>query len=305
MNLKGRSISSIEDLSKEDFENLFLFADKLSDNPKDALELCKGKILGVLFFEPSTRTRLSFESAMLRLGGKTIGFSDGENTSTKKGEIISDTIKTIENYCDIVVMRHWIEGAAKMASELSSVPIINGGDGKHEHPTQTLVDLYTMHREFGDISKLEVCLVGDLKYGRTAHSLAHGLSLFGSKIKLFSPKELSFPDELKGMLKNRFNGNFEEKASLDECLDTDIIYMTRLQKERFANLYEYEKVKNVVVLNYDKIKNRKAKIMHPLPRVNELDYDIDDSEKALYFKQMKYSVPIRMALIASMLGVDL
>ena len=284
---------SITDFRKQDLEELFDIADSI----KEKKEAANGKILATLFYEPSTRTRLSFESAMLRLGGGVIGFADAGTSSVKKGESIADTIRIVEQYADIAVIRHPIEGASKLASEYASIPVINAGDGGHEHPTQTLLDLYTIKKEIGKIDGLTIALCGDLKYGRTTHSLLIALSNYDVKIKLVSPELLRMPESIK----SKTRVGIEEYSSLEEALDADVIYMTRIQKERFGDLTEYERVKKSLVLDKKTAERTRALIMHPLPRVNEILPEVDALGNAVYFKQAGYGVPIRMALIAKLL----
>jgi len=286
---------SISDFTKENLEDLF----KTADSIKDKKDLCKGKIMSVLFYEPSTRTRLSFESAMLHLGGSVIGFADATTSSVKKGESISDTIRTIEQYADIAVIRHPIEGSSKAASQFVDIPIINAGDGGHEHPTQTLLDLYTIKKELKRIDGLTISLCGDLKYGRTTHSLLEALDQYNVKVKLVSPDILKMPKRIKSKVKIPI----EEYSSLESALDADVVYMTRIQKERFGDPTEYERVKKQMVLTKQMAEKTHALIMHPLPRVNEIAPDVDLLTNAVYFKQAGYGVPIRMALIAKLLGV--
>lgn len=296
MALKTRDLISIYDLSRKDVESIFETADKMDIKGTD---ICKRKILAALFFEPSTRTRLSFESAMYRLGGSVIGFADAGVSSAKKGESISDTARTVENYADIIVIRHSIEGSAKAAAESVNIPVINAGDGGHEHPTQTLLDLYTIKKELGKVDGIKVALCGDLKYGRTVHSLAYGLSLFGAEMVCVSSPLLCFPKDLK----ERLGIEMEEKEELSEALDSDVIYMTRVQRERFADPTEYERARHACILTKKLADKSKALIMHPLPRVDEIHYEVDSLDKAIYFKQAGYGIPIRMALISSLLGV--
>lgn len=295
---KGRDVISINDFSKEEIEYVF----KVADGIHAKKGCCSGKILASLFFEPSTRTRLSFESAMLRLGGSVVGFADPQTSSAKKGESIADTVRTVENYADILIIRHSVEGAAKIAAEYATVPVINAGDGSHQHPTQTLLDLYTIQKEMGKIKGVKVALCGDLKYGRTVHSLAYGLSLFGAEVVCVAPSQLAFPKYLQKDLEEEFGTKIYEKEQLSEALDTDVLYMTRIQKERFVDQTEYERVKHSCVLTKELAERFNGIVMHPLPRVNEIDYAVDSSEKAAYFKQVGYSIPVRMALIALLLG---
>ena len=274
-----KSLVSIADYSKE---KILQILDK---------RILQGKVVATLFFEPSTRTRLSFETAVNRLGGRIIGFSDASTTSGTKGETLKDTIIMVSNYADLIVMRNPIEGAARYASEVSSVPVINAGDGANQHPTQTMLDL---------------CMVGDLKYGRTVHSLIQAMSHFNPTFSFIAPKELELPEEYKRFCKEH-NIPFEEHTELNEAniADADILYMTRVQKERFTDLFEYEKVKDVYTLRNKLLENTKPnlRILHPLPRVNEIDYDVDNNEKAYYFQQAKNGVYARQAVICDLLGL--
>ncbi len=297
-----------EDLSIEELDNLIQLAQNIANNPQKYTEICKGKILATLFYEPSTRTRLSFECAMLKLGGNVIGFSDANSSSVAKGESLADTIRVVSGYADIAVIRHPKEGAPKLASQYSSIPVINGGDGGHQHPTQTLADLLTIKTFKNNIQDNVIAFCGDLKFGRTVHSLIRTLARYGiHKFILISPKELTLPDSLKRMLINIYSIELEEVRTIEEVVDKiDILYMTRIQRERFFNEAEYAKFKNAYVLNLEKIKNAKENmiIMHPLPRVNEISYEVDQDPRALYFEQAKLGVYIRMALIMKLLGVD-
>jgi aspartate carbamoyltransferase catalytic subunit len=270
-------------------------------------DLLKGKVLATLFFEPSTRTRLSFESAMNRLGGGVIGFSEATNTSVKKGETLADTIRTVDQYCDVIAMRHPIEGSAQLAADFSEAPIINGGDGAHAHPTQTLLDLYTIKKEKGKIEGLKVALTGDLKYSRTAHSLSYALALMGADMVFASPEGLQMTKDFTSTLKRDFGVNIEEKTRLDDVVgDVDILYVTRIQRERFPAPEEYEKVKGVFKVDLELLKKAKKdlRIMHPLPRVDEIAPEVDATDHAIYFQQTYNGVPTRMALIAGVLGVE-
>jgi aspartate carbamoyltransferase catalytic subunit len=303
MNFEGRDIVSIKDFSKPDIEYLMSVTDTMEAIARDGSEMLKGKILATLFFEPSTRTKLSFESAMYRLGGNCIGFAESSSTSIEKGENLADTVKVVENYADVLVIRHPQEGAARLASEFSNIPIINAGSGSEEHPTQALLDLYTIKKEFGKLEKLTIALVGDLRYGRTVHSLAYALSLFDIKLYLVSPELLKMRrevvEEIKDMIK------VEEENDLKKILpELDIIYMTRIQKERFPDLSEYEMVKGTYRLTQDDLKNvkRKAIVMHPLPRIDEIAFDVDNTHHARYFKQTWYGLLVRMALLSLILG---
>ncbi|MDN5352892.1 MAG: aspartate carbamoyltransferase catalytic subunit [Clostridiales bacterium] len=302
-----RHLIEPEDLDLEEIKQLVNVGIDMFENPKDYAKVCEGKILASLFFEPSTRTKFSFDSAMYRLGGNVIGFSDAETTSAKKGESLADTIRVMGYYADIVVMRHPKEGAPKLASQYSSVPIINGGDGGHQHPTQTLTDLITIQKYKGRIDGHNVAFCGDLKYGRTVHSLIRTLARFGSKkFYLVSPEELQLPDSLKRQLIERYGVELVEVHFIEEVIEEiDILYMTRIQKERFFNEADYLKLKDSFKLTRDKLKPAKPDmiVMHPLPRVNEIGYDVDEDPRAIYFEQSQLGVYIRMALISKLLEV--
>ena len=302
-----RHLIEPEDLTLEEIEHLVATGMDIFNNPSNYSEVCKGKILASLFFEPSTRTKFSFDSAMMRLGGNVIGFADAETSSTKKGESLADTIRVMGYYSDIIVMRHPKEGAPKLASQYSSIPVINGGDGGHQHPTQTLTDLITIKRFKGEIGKHSVAFCGDLKYGRTVHSLIRTLARFGTKeFILVSPEELKLPESLKRNLVEKYGVELTEVLYLEEVIDKiDILYMTRIQKERFFNEADYLKLKDSFMLNRDKLKDARPDmiIMHPLPRVNEIAYDVDDDSRAVYFEQSEMGVYIRMALITKLLEV--
>lgn len=295
----GRDLISISDFSKDEIEHVFKTADTVFEKHKNA---CAGRILATLFYEPSTRTRLSFESAMLRLGGSILGFADPDSSSVKKGESIADTVRTVEKYADIIVVRHSVEGAAKTAADYASIPVINAGDGSHQHPTQTLLDLYTILKERGKLKGLRVALAGDLRYGRTTHSLAHGLALFGADLVFSAPERLSFPPHLKERLEREFGISIQECEKVSEALNSDVVYMTRIQKERFEDPAEYERVKHSATLTGELAQKTKALIMHPLPRIDEIDYAVDEKPNAAYFKQAAYGVPVRAALLGLLLG---
>jgi aspartate carbamoyltransferase catalytic subunit len=300
MELTRKDIISIRELSKDEILHILDSAKKI-EAMKDKELLLKGRILSTLFYEPSTRTKLSFESAMMRLGGMIMGFSDPEATSHAKGETLYDTIKMVESYSDIIVIRHPNDGAAKLAADTAKIPVINAGDGANQHPSQTLLDLYTIQKSKGRLDSLTVCIVGDLKYGRTAHSLAHALSHFNVNMIFVSPPNLRMPKDILAGLKIKF----KESDNLKDALKiSDIIYMTRIQKERFPDPVEYEKVKGIYILTIEALKDAKKglKIMHPLPRVDEISPDVDDTEHALYFEQAKNGVIIREALLALLLG---
>ena len=263
-------------------------------------------MVATLFFEPSTRTRLSFETAVNRLGGRIIGFADKATTSGTKGETLKDTIIMVSNYADLIVMRNPIEGAARYASEVSRVPIINAGDGANQHPTQTMLDLYSIKKTQGKLENLKICMVGDLKYGRTVHSLIMAMYHFNPTFSFIAPKELEMPEEYK-LFCHEHNIQFEEHTELNEAniADADILYMTRVQKERFTDLFEYERVKDVYTLRNKMLENTKPnmRILHPLPRVNEIDQDVDNNEKAYYFEQARNGVFARQAVICDLLGL--
>ena len=297
---------TIADLSKEKILYMIKSAQEFEKHPNR--EILKGKIVATLFFEPSTRTRLSFETAANRLGARVIGFSDAKVTSTTKGETLKDTILMVSNYADVIVMRHYIEGAAQYASEIAPVPIINAGDGAHQHPSQCMLDLYSIYKTQGTLDNLEICLVGDLKYGRTVHSLIMAMRHFNPTFHFIAPKELSMPDEYK--LGWRENGiKYIEHTEFNEEIisKADILYMTRVQKERFSDLMEYEKVKNVYILKNDMLRNAREnmKILHPLPRVNEIEYEVDTNPHAYYIQQAQNGLYAREAIICDVLDITL
>lgn len=301
-----RNLIDITDLSTCEIDNLIEVAEDIKSNKEKYLDKCKGKQLATLFFEPSTRTRLSFESAMLSLGGSVLGFSSASSSSTSKGESIADTIRTVGSYVDIISMRHPQEGAAIIAANVSKVPIINAGDGSNRHPTQTLTDLMTIKSEKGKLSNFCIGMCGDLKYGRTVHSLVAALSRYENiKYMFISPKELKMPEEVLSILKKK-NIEYQEVESLEENISKlDILYMTRVQQERFEDKLEYERLKDVYILNKEKLKNAKSDltILHPLPRVNEISEDVDMDKRACYFKQVENGKYIRMALILKLLQI--
>ncbi len=303
-----KHLISLTDYSNEEILELVKLGEKIYNSPRDYADTCKGQIMATLFFEPSTRTKFSFESAMLRLGGNILGFSDANTSSVKKGESVADTIRCISYYADIAVMRHPKEGTPKLASIYSEMPIINAGDGGHLHPTQTLTDLLTIHRYKGGLENHVVGLCGDLKYGRTVHSLIKTLARFNTKkFVLISPEELTLPSSLKRYLKDSYDVEIEEVRYIEDVVDQlDILYMTRIQKERFFNEEDYLKLRNSYILNKEKIKEGKGDmiIMHPLPRVNEISYEVDSDERAVYFEQAKMGVYVRMALIMKLLEVE-
>jgi len=302
--MTDKSLVSITDYSKEDILRILNLTKKFDESPNR--RLLEGKVCATLFFEPSTRTRLSFETAVNRLGGRIIGFTDAATTSSAKGETLKDTILMVNNYADIIIMRHHLEGAARYASEISSVPIINAGDGANQHPTQTMLDLYSIYKTQGTLENLTITIVGDLKYGRTVHSLIIGMSHFNPTFYFVAPEELRVPDSYKSFCDER-GIKYEEHIdfSPEVINDADILYMTRVQRERFTDLMEYEKVKNIYILKKDMIGNTKdnLRILHPLPRVNEIDQDVDDSPKAYYFEQAKNGVFTREAVICDALNI--
>lgn len=300
-----RSLINILDLSVEEIDKLIATANDIIANPDDYAEKCKRKKLAALFFEPSTRTRLSFEAAMLELGGSVIGFSAANNSSAAKGESVSDTAKTISCYADIIAMRHPKEGAPLVASKAASIPVINAGDGGHNHPTQTLADLLTIHREKGSFNDLTIGLCGDLKFGRTVHSLISAMSRYsGIKFVLISPEELKLPSYVKKDVLEKNGIPYEQTTDLEGAMpELDILYMTRVQRERFFNEEDYLRLKDSYILEPGKLKNAKNDlcIMHPLPRVNEISVAIDDDPRACYFKQVLNGKYMRMALILMLL----
>lgn len=297
---------TIADLSKEKILYMIDLAAEFEKHPNR--ELLKGKVIATLFFEPSTRTRLSFETAANRLGARVIGFADPKVTSGMKGETLKDTIMMVSNYADVIVMRHYIEGAAQYAAEVSPVPIVNAGDGAHQHPSQCMLDLYSIHKTQGSLDNLNIYLVGDLKYGRTVHSLIMAMRHFNPTFHFVAPKELAMPLEYK--LYCRQNGiKFEEHESFNEDViaDADILYMTRVQKERFSDLMEYERVKDIYILHADMLANVKPnmKVLHPLPRVNEIAPDVDDNPHAYYIQQAGNGLFAREAIFCDVLGITL
>lgn len=297
---------TIANLSKDDLMYLLSMAEEFEKHPNR--ELLKGKVVATLFYEPSTRTRLSFETAANRLGARVIGFSDAKASSVAKGETLKDTILMVSNYADVIAMRHYIEGAAQYASEIAPVPIINAGDGAHMHPSQCLLDLYSIYKTQGTLENLNIYLVGDLKYGRTVHSLIMAMRHFNPTFHFIAPKELSMPMEYKIYCKEH-GIKFQEHTVFNEKVlaDADILYMTRVQKERFSDLMEYERVKNVYILRNDMLCNVKEnmRILHPLPRVNEIAYDVDDNPHAYYIQQAKNGLFAREAIFCYCLGITL
>ena len=297
---------TIANLSKEKILYLIEMAQEFEKQPNR--ELLKGKIVATLFFEPSTRTRLSFETAANRLGAKVIGFADPKVTSGTKGETLKDTILMVSNYADVIAMRHYIEGAAQYASEVAPIPIINAGDGAHQHPSQCMLDLYTIYQTQGTLENLNIYLVGDLKYGRTVHSLIMAMRHFNPTFHFIAPKELAMPAEYKIYCKEH-NIKFVEHTAFNEKIisDADIIYMTRVQKERFSDLMEYERVKNVYILRNSMLGSVRPnmRILHPLPRVNEIAYDVDENPHAYYIQQARNGLYAREAIFCDVLGITL
>jgi len=303
--MKNKSLVSIHDITKDNYENILNLAEKFEANPKR--KILNDFVVATLFFEPSTRTRLSFESAASRLGAKVIGFTDAATSSVKKGESLKDTILTVSNYADVIVMRHPKEGSARYASEVSPVPIINAGDGSNQHPTQCLLDLYSIRKTQKKLDNLNIAFVGDLKYGRTVHSLAIALTNYNTTFHLVSPVELKLPSAVKRYIKEK-NLEYFQYTELEEVIpNVDILYMTRIQQERFSEPVEYEKVKNAYILRNNMLDNAKKnlKVMHPLPRINEITEDVDDNPKAYYFSQALNGVYVRQALLTAILGVDI
>lgn len=301
--MSHRSIVSITDLTKDEYLRIIELSKEFEQHPGQ--DLLKGKIAATLFFEPSTRTRLSFESAILRLGGRVIGFSDASTSSSTKGESLNDTIRTVSNYCDLIVMRHPLEGAAKFASEVASVPVINAGDGANQHPSQTMLDMFSIVKTQNTLENLAIVFVGDLKYGRTVHSLLMAMIHFNPRFFFVSPRELRLPDEYKIFLDSK-NIPYLETTDFNQALrEADIVYMTRVQKERFQDQIEYEKTKNTYILKESMLSGTKPnmKILHPLPRVNEISKCVDLSEKAYYFDQTRNGVFARQAIISYVLGL--
>ncbi len=305
MNFRGRDVISIRDFTKEEILYILEVAEKMIPIAKgeEKSNLLNGYIMASLFFEPSTRTRLSFESAMKRLGGLVIGFAQPGTTSIKKGESLADTIRTAESYCDVIVMRHPHEGSARMAAEFADVPVINGGDGAGHHPTQCLLDLFTIKKEKGHIEGNKVALLGDLKYGRTVHSLAYALAIFGVEMVFIAPPELQMPKEVIEECRE-MGVKLEIKNDIEDLSDVDVLYVTRIQKERFPDPEEYNKVAGSYRIDAKTLEKAKDDmiIMHPLPRVDEISPEVDKTRHAAYFRQTFNGVPVRMALLALVLG---
>jgi aspartate carbamoyltransferase catalytic subunit len=303
VDFKGRDIISIEDFSREEINYILNRSQSMEPLAVKGSDMLKGKILASLFFEPSTRTRLSFEAAMLKLGGSTIGFADAEIASVRKGENLADTVRTVENYADIIALRHPLEGAAKLAAEFSKVPILNAGSGAEEHPTQALMDLYTIQKDKGRIDGLNIALVGDLRYGRTVHSLACALSLYNIKLHLISPESLRMRHGVIRSIHNKIS-IFEDTNLENVIPQIDVLYVTRIQKERFPDPAEYAKVKGIYKIDLKTLKNAKKDmiILHPLPRIDEIATEVDSKPQARYFQQVWNGIVVRMALLALVLG---
>ncbi|MFQ6094801.1 MAG: aspartate carbamoyltransferase [Candidatus Bathyarchaeia archaeon] len=303
LNFVNRDIISIKDFTREEIDYILEVAEATEPLAKSGSDMLRGRILASLFFEPSTRTRLSFEAAMYKLGGRTIGFAEPEAASIKKGETLADTIRVVENYADIIVLRHPLEGAARFAAEYSGIPVINAGSGAEEHPTQALLDLYTIKKEKGKIDGLNVAFLGDLRYGRTVHSLAYGLSNYDVRLHLISPSLLRMRREILDEIKGRIE--IVDDADLDEAIPKiDVLYVTRIQKERFPDLAEYEKVRGSYTITLETLKRAREDLilLHPLPRVNEIAPEVDSTPHAKYFGQVWNGVVVRMALLALVLG---
>ncbi|MDH5267989.1 MAG: aspartate carbamoyltransferase [Candidatus Bathyarchaeota archaeon] len=303
MKFKGRDIISIKDFTRKEIDYILKTAEAIEPLAKSGSDMLHGKMLATLFFEPSTRTRLSFEAAMHKLGGSAIGFAKPEIASVKKGENLADTIRVVENYADVIALRHPLEGAARLAAEFAQIPIINAGSGAEEHPTQALLDLYTILKEKNQIDRLNIALVGDLRYGRTVHSLAYALSLYEVKLHLISPELLRMRREVLDAIKKKIE--VAEITGIEEVLpEIDVLYMTRIQKERFADMAEYAKVKGAYKIDCDVLENVKKDlvIMHPLPRVDEIADEVDATPHARYFQQVWNGIVVRMALLALILG---
>lgn len=306
MLLQGRNLIQPEDFSIEEIDEILSLSQNIIDNPSKYSRICEGKVLATLFYEPSTRTRLSFEAAMCRLGGKIVGFSEPNSSSVSKGESLGDTIRTVACYADTIVMRHPVAGSAAQAAQYSDVPFINAGDGGNQHPTQTLTDLLTIKSLKGSLENHTIGICGDLKNGRTVHSLVKAMARYkNTKFVFISPEELKMPDYIKEAIKGHA---YYETNNLDDVIGSlDVLYMTRVQQERFEDKEEYKRLKDYYILNATKMKKARKDmlVMHPLPRVNEIDVDVDADERAVYFKQAKYGMFVRMALIMKLLGLGI
>lgn len=304
--MNPNSLVSIADLSKEQLLRLLEEARYFEEHPNS--KILDGKVVATLFFEPSTRTRLSFETAVNRLGGRVIGFSDASTTSSSKGETLHDTIKMVSNYVDLIVMRHYLEGAARYASEVTDVPVVNAGDGANQHPSQTMLDLYSIYKTQGRLTDLTITMVGDLKYGRTVHSLLQAMSFFNPVFNFVACKELQMPEEyIKFCDEHGIKYTVTTEFSPEIINSSDIIYMTRVQRERFSDIMEYERVKDLYTLCNDMLADAKdnLRILHPLPRVNEIAYDVDSNPKAYYFDQARNGLYARQAIICRALGIEI
>ena len=304
--MENRSLVTIAEHSREKILYLLEMAKQFEQQPNR--NLLNGKVVATLFFEPSTRTRLSFETAANRLGARVIGFSDPKATSSSKGETLKDTIMMVSNYADIIVMRHHLEGAARYASEVTNVPIVNAGDGTNQHPSQTMLDLYSIYKTQGTLENLNICLVGDLKYGRTVHSLLMAMRHFNPTFYFIAPEELKMPEEYKLYCKVHGIKYIEQTDFSEEVINkADILYMTRVQRERFTDMMEYERVKNVYILKAKMLENTREnlRILHPLPRVNEIAYDVDETPQAYYFQQAHNGLFAREAILCDVLGITL
>ncbi len=300
---KGRDIISIRDFSREEIDHLLKVAEEIEKTPQEKLKILSGKIMGLLFFEPSTRTRLSFEVAMKKLGGEVIGFSEPTASSVEKGETLADTVRVVENYVDVIVLRHPLEGSARMAAEYASIPVINAGSGAEEHPTQAFLDLYTIFKEKGRIDGLKIGILGDLRYGRTVHSLTYALSMYNIVLYLISPEQLRIRREVLEAIKNKIE--VKESLNVEDVIgELDVLYVTRIQRERFPDISEYEKIKGAYKITTSTLQKCKEDLilLHPLPRVNEVSPEVDETKHAKYFKQVKYGLIIRMALLGLVLG---
>lgn len=304
--MNSNSLVSISDISKDEILKLLEMARYFEENPNH--KILDGKVVATLFFEPSTRTRLSFETAVNRLGGRVIGFSDASTTSSSKGETLKDTIKMVSNYVDLIIMRHYLEGAARYATEVTDVPVVNAGDGANQHPSQTMLDLYSIYKTQGRLENLTITMVGDLKYGRTVHSLLMAMKYFNPTFNFVACEELRMPQEYKEFCDKNGIRYFEHIDFSPEVINTsDIIYMTRVQRERFTDIMEYERVKDLYTLHNAMLDDSRdnLRILHPLPRVNEIDQDVDENPKAYYFQQAQNGLYARQAIICRALGIDI
>lgn len=304
--MNKNSLVSISDISKEEILQLLEVARYFEENPNH--KILDGRVVATLFFEPSTRTRLSFETAVNRLGGRVIGFSDASTTSSSKGETLKDTIKMVSNYVDLIIMRHYLEGAARYATEVTETPVINAGDGANQHPSQTMLDLYSIYKTQGRLDNLTITMVGDLKYGRTVHSLLMAMKYFNPTFHFVACDELKMPQEYKEFCDKNGIAYYEHTDFSPEVINnSDIIYMTRVQRERFTDIMEYERVKDLYTLHNDMLDDSRdnLRILHPLPRVNEIDRDVDDNPKAYYFQQAQNGLYARQAIICKALGIDI